>query len=170
MAEPFLGEIRTFSFNFAPKGWVLCNGQTFPINQNQALFALLGTTYGGNGQTTFQLPNLQSRVPMHLGAGFVQGASGGSETTTLTLSNLPSHTHALNAFNGGATTQNPGGNYLAVPDARLGTPIYDVAAPTATMALATLGPAGGTLPITNIQPYLCVNFCIALTGVFPSRN
>jgi microcystin-dependent protein len=170
MSNPFLGEIRTFSFNFPPKGWAMCNGQTLPINQNQALFSLLGTTYGGNGTSTFQLPNLQSRVPIHFGSGFAQGLSAGSETTSLTLSNLPAHNHTLIANNGAATTQSPVGAYLAVPDARLGTPIYDVATPTATMAPATLGLTGGGVPISNIQPYLCVNLCIAMTGIFPSRN
>lgn len=170
MSQPYVGEIRIFAGNFAPQGWQFCAGQTLSISQYEVLFTLMGTTYGGNGTTTFQLPDLRSRVPMHFGAGFVQGEIGGSETTTLLLSNLPPHTHTLNAYNGAATTQSPGGAYLAAPDARLGTPIYDVATPTANMASTTLGPAGGSTPISNIQPYLCVNLCIAMAGIFPSRN
>src|SRR5580704_5355515 len=107
MADPYLGEIRIMSFSFAPKGWALCNGQTLSINQNQALFALLGTTYGGNGTTTFQLPNLQGCVPMHVGNGFVQGQAGGEAAHTLNTSEMPAHTHQAHAYSGGASTQNP---------------------------------------------------------------
>jgi microcystin-dependent protein len=170
MAEPFLAEIRTFPFNFAPRGWAMCAGQVLPIAQNTALFSLLGTTYGGNGTTTFSLPDLRGRAAMHVGAGFTEGGSGGAETATLTLLNLPSHSHELNASNSAATTQAPGGNYLAAPDPRLGPPIYDISAPSATMAGGAIGVTGGATPITNLQPFLCINFCIALNGVFPARN
>ena len=165
MSEPFLGEIRVFSFNFAPQGWAQCSGQLLPINQNQALFSLLGTTYGGDGQTTFALPNLKGRVPMHF-ATHLLGETGGAESHTLTAGQLPAHTHALNATSANATTGNPTN---AVP-ARATSPMYR--APSALTALhpLTVGNAGGSQPHANMQPFLTLTFAIALQGIFPSRN
>ena len=163
MAEPYLGEIRIISFNFAPKGWAFCNGQLLPINQNQALFSILGTTYGGNGQTTFALPNLQGRVPLHMGNGFVEGQLGGAQTVTLTLTEIR-HTHQVRAT-ATATTNTAGGNFPAVS----GNDLYGSGADT-TMNPVTIAPAGGSQPHSNLQPYLVINFVIALQGIFPSRN
>jgi len=179
----FLGEIMMVAFNFAPKGFALCNGQQLPINQNQALFALLGTTYGGNGMTTFALPDLRGRVPVSYGGyDYSLGQQGGTEATTLTLAQLPPHVHGLKASTDRGTTHlaglagtTPVHNYLA--DSGGGAPQYG-GTPNATMA--TTGPnattvntstaAGGSQPHTNLQPYLCLNFVIALQGVFPSQN
>ena len=166
MAEPFLSEIRLFSFEFAPKGWALCNGQLLPINQNQALFALLGTTYGGNGQTNFALPNLQGRVPMHFGSGFTLGQNGGQTSHTLTISEMPQHLHFLRATNNDATTNVGTGNVFGK------TLQLTYSSPTqlATMSPQTVSNVGGSQAHTNMQPYLVLNFCIALQGIFPSQN
>ncbi|GGR33239.1 phage tail protein [Deinococcus ruber] len=173
MSTPYLSEIRMMSFNFAPRGWALCNGQLLPINQNQALFSLLGTTYGGNGQTNFALPNLQGRVPIHMGNGYIQGESSGERTHTLTASEVPAHIHPLNASTGAATAIAPasagipGGNVLAAPT----FPVYAPAGSTQTvLAPAALLSSGGSQPHENMPPYLVMNFCIALQGIFPSRN
>ena len=165
MAEPFLGEIRLMSFNFAPKGWALCNGQFLPINQNQALFSLLGVMYGGNGQTTFALPDLRGRTPIHLGAGFTQGEKAGAETTTLNISQLPTHTHAAAGITASATTNSPNGAYLAGS-----TAVYH--GPTNLISLnpGTITSVGGSQPHTNMQPFLTLNFSIALQGIFPSQT
>ncbi len=165
MGTPYLGEIRAFSFGYAPKGWALCNGQTLAINQNQALFALLGTMYGGNGQTTFQLPNLQGRMPIHTGDGFSQGAIGGEAAHTLILSEIPQHNH--NAV--GVTTE------AASPAATNATWAASTHNPYASASNASMSPAalattGGSQPHDNMPPYLTLNFCIALQGIFPSRN
>jgi microcystin-dependent protein len=174
MSEPFLGEIRMFAFNFPPKGWATCNGQILPINQNEALFAILGTTYGGNGTTTFALPNLQSCVPIHQGQGpnlspYVIGQIGGQENVTLTPAQMPTHTHPVQCNTGGGNQASPSGNYPAVEST--GTSLdYSNASPNGTMNSAMLGTQGGSQSHPNIQPYVCVNFCIALAGVFPSRN
>jgi microcystin-dependent protein len=161
MSEPFLSEIKIFSFNFAPKGWAQCNGQLLPINQNQALFSLLGTTYGGNGQTNFALPDLRGRSQLHNGNSFLLGQVGGEENHTLTIQETPTHIHTLpntnNAVTGGnanATTVNPG---------------YTTAGSNAQMGNATVSSLGGQ-PHNNMSPYLVLNFCIALQGIFPSRN
>ncbi|MDR3386535.1 MAG: tail fiber protein [Rudaea sp.] len=173
MSQPFLGQIGIFAFNFAPTGWALCNGQTLPIQQNAALFSILGTTYGGNGTTTFQLPNLQSRTPIAWGNGSgltprVIGQVGGEENHTLLLTELPVHTHTLQAASAAATTGLPAGNALAVPAS---VPVYRAGATTTvTLNPASIGPNSGGQPHTNIQPYAVVNFCIALVGIFPSRN
>jgi microcystin-dependent protein len=174
MATPFLGEIRLISFNFPPKGWAFCNGQLLSIQQNTALFALLGTTYGGNGQTTFQLPNLQGRVPLHLGAdgfgnNYVMGQQGGEATHTLSLAELPAHVHALQASNLAASMNSPFGAAPAQPAGAVGA-IYGSATAITTMAPQAIGNTGGNQPHTNEQPYLVINFCIALVGIFPSRN
>jgi microcystin-dependent protein len=170
MGEPFLSEIRIMSFNFPPKGWAFCNGQILPINQNQALFSLLGTTYGGNGQTTFALPELRGRTPIHSGSGHTLGERSGEENHTLSIAEVPTHAHALFAS---ATTANapvpfgPSGNILAssAPDQ-----IYNPAASLAALNAATVANVGGSQPHTNQQPYLTLSFCIALVGIFPSRN
>ena len=169
MSNPFLGEIRMMSFSFAPRGWALCNGQTLPINQNQALFSLLGTTYGGNGTTTFLLPNLQSRVPIHIGSGFFLGQTGGEVAHTLTQSELPQHNHFVAAStdsNVNNTTSAPN-NFYGVPNDN--SEVYFTGVPDSAMA-ATLGNTGGNQPHENRQPYLGLNFCIALQGIFPSQN
>lgn len=172
MGEPFLSEIRIFSFNYAPRGWAMCNGQLLPINQNQALFSLLGTTYGGNGQTNFALPNLQGRVPNHFGSGHILGEVGGEIAHTLSISEMPTHTHLLSnnmavvdaATN--ATQGVPTGNFWA----NNGKTHYSTSQPNAVMSPAAVTNVGGSQPHINMQPYLVLNFCIALIGVFPSQN
>jgi microcystin-dependent protein len=168
MATPFLGEMRWFSFNFAPSGWAFCNGQTLAISQNQALFSLLGTTYGGNGQSTFALPNMQGNVPVHAGSGFVQGQSGGEANHTLTVGEIATHTHAANAVNSPGNSANPLGAYWG--GSTIGDTIYSTAAPDQSMIAGTVGTAGGGQAHPNMQPYLPLNLCIALQGTFPSRN
>jgi len=178
MASPYLGEIRIFGFGFAPVGWLPCNGQTLSISQYAALFALLGTTYGGNGTTTFQLPNLQSRVPVHQGQGaglstYGMGQQTGSENVTLTSSQMPGHTHLVNAVTGGTGAASPSGAYPASVVASTATArvdAYSTGAPNATMNQNMIAPGGGNQPHNNIQPVLCVNFCIATEGIFPSRS
>jgi microcystin-dependent protein len=166
LSEPFLGEIKLFTFNFAPKGWAMCNGQLLPINQNQALFSVLGTTYGGNGQTNFALPNLQARVPMHVGDGLVLGELAGETSHTLNISELPTHSHVVNGSSKTATVIAPTGNYLAT------SPGNDYAAPPGNTSLlpTTLTNVGASQAHDNMSPYLVLNFCIALQGIFPSRN
>ncbi len=172
MSEPFVGEIRMFGFGFAPQGWALCNGQLLPINQNQALFSLLGTTYGGDGRTTFALPDMRSRVPVCQGQGpglssYAEGQAGGAETMTLAATQMPRHTHPVKASSSTADSDQPEGRTLA----RSASHIYTAKPDTSTvMNTDTLGDTGGSQPHDNIQPYLAVNFCIALTGIFPSRN
>jgi microcystin-dependent protein len=168
MSEPFLSEIRLMSFTFAPKGWALCNGQLLPINQNQALFSLLGTTYGGNGSTTFGLPDLRGRVSMHAGSGHSQiGEKGGEAAHTLTQSELPMHTHlaaASTATQGGHQT--PDNRYLGG-----GGNVYHPLAPQlTTLRPDSVAVTGGSQPHENRQPYLTLSFCIALQGIFPSPN
>ncbi len=165
MAEPFLSEIRVFSFNFAPKGWALCNGQLLPINQNQALFALLGTTYGGNGQTTFALPNLQGRVPLHRGNGHTLGEFAGEQNHTLSLAEIPQHSHGVHASPTNADAPVPGNNLLASANN-----LYAPPANLTTLHPASIANAGGSQPHSNMQPFLTLNFCIALQGIFPSQN
>jgi microcystin-dependent protein len=167
MSEPFLGEIKIVSFNFAPKGWALCNGQLLPINQNQALFSLLGTTYGGNGQTTFALPDFRGRAPVHIGNGIVQGQSAGEENHTLSIAEMPTHTHIAQGTTEPNSTANPAnatwGN-LATNN------LYSNVAPNTSMHPSCVGNVGGSQPHPNIQPYLVLNFIIALQGIFPSQN
>jgi microcystin-dependent protein len=171
MSEPFLGEIRTFGFNFAPQGWAMCNGQLLPISQNQALFSLLGTFYGGNGTTTFALPNLQSRVGIHQGQGsglspYQLGEVAGSESVTLTTNQMPQHGHGLIANGATASATRPDGAVLA----RTATNTYAPAPDGTAMNSGAIGAAGGSQPFGIRQPYLCLNFCIALQGIYPSRN
>lgn len=165
MAEPFLSEIRLFSFNFAPKGWALCNGQLLPINQNQALFSLLGTTYGGNGQTNFALPNLQGRVPIHFGGSHTLGETGGEQNHTLTQAELPPHTHVARASPANADSPVPGNNLLASANNLYTSPLNLTA-----LLPASVSSAGGSQAHLNMQPFLTLNFCIALQGIFPSRS
>lgn len=167
MSEAFLGEIRIFSMNYAPYGWALCNGQILSIAQNQALFALLGISYGGNGVTTFALPDLRGRVPTHRDSTSYAGSSGGVESTTLVVSQLPQHTHGFVTTNANATARTAAGNLLAAPET---TPLYATASSVQTANESMLGQTGGWQPFNNMQPYLVLNFCIALQGIFPSRN
>ncbi len=172
MAEPFLSEIRLMSFDVPPKGWALCNGQLLPINQNQALFSLLGTTFGGDGRVNFALPDLEGRVPMHPGQGpglelYDLGQTGGSETVSLLESEIPAHSHTLRGSKEYADTPRVANNTLARhPNAYQSTTNAD----RVTMAPETLVPAGGDQPHNNLMPYLTFYFCIALQGVFPPRG
>jgi microcystin-dependent protein len=165
MSEPFLSEIKIVSFNFPPKGWALCNGQLLPINQNQALFALLGTTYGGNGQTTFALPNLRGQVPIHMGDGHTLGETAGSTAVTINIQQMPTHNHFMQASNVNGTLPVPAGNVLAQANN-----LYIAPQNLTTLAPATITNVGGSQPHTNMMPYLVLNFIIALQGIFPSRN
>jgi microcystin-dependent protein len=171
MTQPFLAEMRIFSFSFPPKGWALCNGQLLAINQNQALFSILGTTYGGNGTTNFALPNMQSRIPVHAGQGpglspYNLGQTGGSETVSLIVPQLPAHVHTAQGVtaggNLGPTTNNSWANVASNP--------YKAANDNNVMNAATIAPNTGGQPHPNIAPYLTLSFCIALVGIFPSRN
>jgi len=166
MGTPFLGEVKIIAFNFAPKGWALCNGQFLPINQNQALFSLLGTMYGGNGQTTFALPDLRGRTPIHIGNGHTQGEVGGQTAHTLTISEMPTHTHVLNGTSTAGTALIPVGNLLATG----ATQLYAPPATLAAMNAGSVGNTGGSQPHENRQPYSVLNFAIALQGIFPSQN
>lgn len=176
MADPFVAEIRVFPFNFAPRGWAWCDGQLLPISQNTALFSLLGTTYGGNGQSNFALPDLQGRVPMHPGQGpglslHDLGETGGTETVSLLESEIPSHTHTLRANGaGGGEVGTPTGAHLARP--RRAGALYQSVTNSALVDTApeALAPAGGDAPHNNLQPYLTFYFCIAMQGVFPPRG
>lgn len=165
MSEPFLGEIKIVSFNFPPKGWALCNGQLLPINQNQALFALLGTTYGGDGRVTFALPNLQGRVPFHLGNGFVLGQTDGEATHTLNVGEMPAHNHVALGNSAEGSVVIPTGNFWAKGPASAYGPT-----PDGSMAAAALDASGGSQPHNNMSPYLVLNFVIALQGIFPSQS
>ena len=172
MADPFVAEIRIFPFNFAPRGWAFCNGQLLPISQNTALFSLLGTTYGGDGKSNFALPNLQGSAPMHPGQGpglslHDLGETGGTETVTLLESEVPSHSHALNASQADGASRIPVGD---LPATGIGIGLYAPSGSLTPMSPNTLSPAGGSLPHNNMMPYLTANFCIALQGIFPPRG
>lgn len=178
---PFLADIMICSFNFAPKGWANANGQFLPINQNQALFSLLGTTFGGNGQTTFQLPDLRGRLAMHTGGGFALGQAAGTASVTLNIQQLPTHLHVMQGYNGdatqGASTTPPAGNSFAtanaIPPGGGTTPVNRFSPPAnanGALAPAAISNVGGSQPHENRQPYLVTNQCIALIGAFPSRN
>ena len=166
MGTPFLGEIRIVSFNFPPKGWAFCNGQVLPINQNQALFSLLGTMYGGDGRVNFALPNLQGRIPVHVGSGFVQGQQGGEASHTLISSEMPAHTHPAVASSNAADQGSPQSNYWAYENSNA----YSAGAADASMAPQAISSFGGSQPHNNLSPYLVLSFCIALQGIFPSRS
>jgi microcystin-dependent protein len=170
MADPFVAEIRIFPFNFPPKGWAWCNGQLMPLSQNTALFSLLGTTYGGDGKSTFALPDLEGRAPIHPGQGpglslHDLGETGGSETVTLLESEIPAHSHAMNAVEDDGAFFTPVTQFLGA-----GNSMYNVTNPNATMSPSMLAPAGGDAPHNNLQPYLTLYFNIALQGVFPPRG
>lgn len=172
MSEPFVGEIRMFAGNFAPRGWAFCDGQLLAVSQNDALFSLLGTIYGGDGRTTFGLPDLRGRIPIHAGHGpglseRRLGAKGGAEKVTLTTNQLPSHTHAMQASADGATTPNPQDAVLS--EALTSTPyIQDVE--TVSLASSSITNVGGSRSHTNLMPFLCIHFIIALVGIYPSRH
>jgi microcystin-dependent protein len=167
MSTPFMGEVKMISWNFAPKGWAFCSGQFLPINQNQALFAILGTTYGGNGQTTFALPDMRGRVPVHVGPNSTLGQAAGQYAHTVTISELPAHNHPLmgstnvNDFVAPSTTTMSGVGAVS---------IYAPAASLTTLLPATISNVGGSQPHQNTQPFLAINYIIALQGVFPSQN
>ncbi len=165
MSEPFLAEVRMVGFNFAPRGWAFCDGQILPINQNQSLYSLLGTTYGGDGRTSFALPDLRGRVPMHVGNGVTEGQKSGEETHTLSVNEIPQHQHVARASTNTGSTINPAGQVL-------GQALNVYANPTATTALraGSVTNVGGGQAHNNMQPSIAINFCIALQGLFPSRN
>lgn len=170
MSEPFLSEIKIVGFNFAPRSWAFCDGQILPINQNQSLYSLLGTTFGGDGRTTFALPDLRGRVPIHFGDGYTLGQKGGQENVTLSASEIPAHTHVLNAVSSESTagnSQNVANNSLGT-----GTPnnLYSNVAGNQSLAASAVTTGGGSQAHENRQPFLVLNFCIALQGLFPSRN
>ena len=166
MAEPFLSEIRIMSFVFAPKGWALCNGQLLPINQNQALFSLLGTTFGGDGRVNFALPDLRGRTPIHVGSGHTLGEKGGEQAHTLSIAELPTHTHVLNASASAANATVPAGNLLALAPQQ----VYVTGGNLTPMEPGSVTNVGGSQAHLNMQPFLTLNFCIALQGIFPSAN
>jgi microcystin-dependent protein len=166
LPSPYISEIRVFTFNFAPKGWAFCNGQLLPINQNQALFSLLGTTYGGDGRVNFGLPNLQGRVPMHQGNGLSLGERAGEMAHTLTMTEVPAHNHVVNGSSQTATVTAPAGDYLATSPGN----VYAPPAGNTTLMPATARTVGGSQAHDNMSPYLVLNFCIALEGIFPSQN
>ncbi|MBN1668459.1 MAG: phage tail protein [Anaerolineales bacterium] len=172
MSEPFVGEIKMFAGNFAPNGWAFCDGQLLAVSQNDALFSLLGTIYGGDGQTTFGLPDLRGRVPIHMGTGpgLSQrsiGTKAGSEQVTLNVNQLPSHSHAFSGTDSLATSPNPAGNVLAKST---GVDLYFADAPSVALANTALSSTGGSQAHTNLMPFQCVNFIIALFGIYPSSN
>jgi len=163
----YLGEIRFVAFNFAPEGWALCNGQIFAINQNQALFQLLGTTYGGDGVNNFALPNLQGRVPVHQGDGITIGQSGGQASIVLSLQQMPEHHHSVLGNDSPATSSTPGGNTLA---SNSGVPMYNAGPPNVKLTVGSTASAGSSAPVPTMPPYLGLNCIIAITGVFPTQN
>lgn len=171
MGEPFIGEIRMFGGNFAPAGWAFCNGQLMPISENDALFTLIGTTYGGDGQETFGLPNLQGRVPMHAGTQggitYTLGESAGVESVTLTTQQIPIHTHPFTASTAGATATSPSGQVIAQSGQRA---VYTEDSTTTNLAASSITPQGGSQPHENMQPYLAISFILSLFGVFPTQT
>jgi microcystin-dependent protein len=167
MAQPYVGEIRMFAGNFAPAGWMFCEGQLLPISENETLFNLIGTTYGGDGQSTFALPDLRGRLPLHQGNGFTLAQTGGAETITLTVAQIPAHTHAYLTTGNAGTQIDPGGNVLSASPT---IDFYIVDTPTSPMSPTAIGPVGGSQPHNNFQPYLCIDFIISLFGIFPSQT
>lgn len=167
MAQPYVGEIRMFAGNFAPYGWALCEGQLLQISDFDALFQVIGTSYGGDGETTFALPDLRGRIPIHQGNGFILAETGGAEVITLTVNQIPAHNHRLRASSDAANTANPQNAVLATNNV---IDLYSGDVPDVNMHAATLVPTGGSQPHSNMQPYLCVNFIISLFGIFPSTS
>jgi microcystin-dependent protein len=168
MAQPYVGEIRIFAGNFAPAGWMFCEGQLLPISENDVLFALIGTTYGGDGQSTFALPDLRGRIPLHQGNSFTLAETGGAETITLTVPQIPAHSHAALATLNPATDTNPQNNILS--KTLVNVSAYGQDAPLTPLNPSTISSVGGSQPHTNFQPYLCVNFILSLFGLFPSQT
>jgi microcystin-dependent protein len=166
MAQPYVGEIRMFAGNFAPAGWMFCEGQLLPISENETLFNLIGTTYGGDGQSTFALPDLRGRIPIHMGNGFILAETGGAEEITLTVNQIPAHSHPELANSGVSQGTNPQNNVLASPVA--GSVYNATNTNLVNMNPQAVGSVGGSQPHTNFQPYLCVDFIISLFGIFPS--
>src|SRR5689334_16698316 len=166
MAQPYVGEIRMFAGNFAPAGWQFCEGQLLPISENETLFQLIGTTYGGDGESNFALPDLRGRLPLHQGNGFILAETGGAEEITLTAQQMPSHNHAMLASMDASDTPTPLNALTAVNNV---VEIYSGDGPSSNMAATAIGPVGGNQPHTNLQPYLCINFIISLFGIFPSQ-
>jgi microcystin-dependent protein len=167
LAQPYVGEIRIFAGNFAPAGWMFCEGQLLPISENETLFQLIGTTYGGDGQSTFALPDLRGRLPIHQGNNFILAETGGAEEITLTVQQIPTHTHPLLATTAVGTNPNPAGNVLSAAG---NINLYRQSAANTPMAATAVGSVGGSQPHTNFQPYLCVDFIISLFGIFPSQT
>jgi microcystin-dependent protein len=167
MAQPYVGEIRIFAGNFAPAGWAFCEGQLLPISENETLFQLIGTTYGGDGQSTFALPDLRGRIPLHQGNGFIMAETGGVETVTLTIQQIPSHTHQLLGTGSLATVNDPANNAYASSTGATIFP-YGTDQPTTTLHPSSIGPDGGSQPHDNFQPYICINYILSLFGIFPS--
>lgn len=167
MSDPFVGEIRMFGGNFAPAGWMFCEGQLLPISENETLFNLIGTTYGGDGQETFALPDLRGRLPIHQGNGFILAETGGVEEVTLTTQQIPIHTHPFVASTAGATQTSPTGQVIAQSGQRA---VYTEDSTTTNLAPSAISPMGGSQPHTNFQPYLCINFIISLFGIFPRQS
>lgn len=165
MAQPYVGEIRMFAGNFAPAGWMFCEGQLLPISENETLFQLIGTTYGGDGESTFALPDLRGRLPVHMGSGFILAETGGVEEITLTVAQIPAHSHPLLASTSPGTLATPVGNVLA-ESVSINPYIQD--STNSNMGIASISAVGGSQPHTNFQPYLCVDFIISLFGIFPS--
>lgn len=165
MAQPYVGEIRMFAGNFAPAGWMFCEGQLLPISEYETLFQLIGTTYGGDGESTFALPDLRGRIPLHQGNGFILAETGGAEEITLTVNQIPSHSHPVLATTTIAADASPANNVLAQTST---FDMYQSSGPTTPMAPQAVGAVGGSQPHNNFQPYLCVNFIISLFGIFPS--
>jgi microcystin-dependent protein len=170
VAQPYVGEIRMFAGNFAPTGWMFCHGQPLPISQNETLFQLIGTTYGGDGESTFNLPDLRSRVPIHQGPGpggstYILAQAGGVEEVTLTVQQIPVHSHSLLATTAAGAANSPAGN---VPAASPSVDLYRESSPAVSLAPTAVAPAGGSQPHDNMQPYLCISFIISLFGIFPS--
>jgi microcystin-dependent protein len=165
MGQPFVGEIRMFAGNFAPAGWMFCEGQLLPISENETLFQLIGTTYGGDGQSTFALPDLRGRIPIHSGNGFVPAETGGAEEVTLTTQQIPAHSHPLLASTGPGSSNAPAGNVTGTAAA---VKIYLADAAGGNLDASAMTPTGGSQPHNNFQPYLCISFIISLFGVFPS--
>ncbi|MFT3743529.1 MAG: tail fiber protein [Pyrinomonadaceae bacterium] len=164
MAQPYVGELRMFAGNFAPAGWMFCEGQLLPISENETLFNLIGTTYGGDGQSTFALPDLRGRIPIHQGSGFTLAETGGVEEVTLTVNQIPTHSHPMMASTNIPTSSNPVGNITG----QAASKIYRNGNPSVTLAPQMIGATGGSQPHDNFQPYLCVDFIISLFGIFPS--